>query len=37
MSKLELRAAEGDKPMKLTIEMPVRVHRNVVTYAEAIG
>jgi len=37
MSKLKLGAIEDDKPVKLTIEFPASVHRNLVAYAEAIG
>lgn len=37
MSKLKLSAIEDDKPLKLTIEFPAAVHRNLVAYAEAIG
>jgi len=37
MSKLKLATIEDDKPIKLTIEVPAPVHRNLVTYAEAIG
>jgi hypothetical protein len=37
MSKLKLTAIEDDKPVKLTIEVPAAIHRNLVAYAEAIG
>lgn len=37
MSKLKLGTVEDDKPVKLTIELPAAVHRNLVAYAEAIG
>jgi hypothetical protein len=37
MSKLKLATIEDDKPVKLTIELPAAVHRNLVAYAEAIG
>jgi len=37
MSKLKLATIEDDKPVKLTIELPATVHRNLVAYAEAIG
>lgn len=37
MSKLKLGAIEDDKPVKLTIEIPIATHRNLVAYAEAIG
>ena len=37
MTKLKLGAIEDDKPVKLTIELPAAVHRNLVAYAEALG
>jgi hypothetical protein len=37
MSKLKLGTIEDDKPVKLTIELPAAVHRNLVAYADAIG
>lgn len=37
MSKLKLGSIEDDKPLKLTIEFPAAVHRNLVAYAEALG
>jgi hypothetical protein len=37
MSKLKLGTIEDDKPVKLTVELPAAVHRNLVAYAEAIG
>ena len=37
MSKLKLGRIGDDKPVKLTIELPAAVHRNLVAYAEAIG
>ena len=37
MSKLKLGTIEDDKPVKLTIELPAAVHRDLVAYAEAIG
>jgi hypothetical protein len=37
MSKLKLSSIEDDKPVKLTIELPAAVHRNLVAYAAAIG
>lgn len=37
MTKLKLDAIEDDKPVKLTVELPAAVHRNLVVYAEAIG
>ena len=37
MTKLKLSAIEDDKPVKLSIEYPAPVHRNLLAYAEAIG
>lgn len=37
MSKLKLSAIEDDKPVKLTIELPAAVHRDLVVYAEALA
>ncbi len=37
MSKLKLGTIEDDKPVKLTVELPAAVHRNLIAYAEAIG
>ena len=37
MSKLKLNAIDDDKPVKLTIELPALVHRDLALYAEALG
>lgn len=37
MMKLKLSALPDDKPVKLTIEVPAAVHRDLVAYAEALG
>ena len=37
MSKLKLGAILDDKPVKLTIEVPAAVHRDLLAYAEALG
>ena len=37
MTKLKLGSIEDDKPVKLTVELPAAVHRNLVAYADAIG
>jgi hypothetical protein len=37
MSKLKLDAIEDDKPVRLTIELPASVHRDLAFYAEALG
>lgn len=35
MTKLRLGFIESDKPVKLTVELPSSVHRDLVAYAEA--
>ncbi|MEQ1889358.1 MAG: DUF2274 domain-containing protein [Alphaproteobacteria bacterium] len=37
MAKLKLGALADDKPVKLTIELPAAVHRDLVAYAEALA
>ena len=37
MSKLKLNAIEDDKPVRLTIELPAAVHRDLAFYGEALG
>ena len=37
MSKLKLTAILDDKPIKLTVELPATVHRDLVAYAELLG
>jgi hypothetical protein len=37
MSKLKLNAIEDDKPVRLTVELPAAVHRDLVVYAEALA
>jgi hypothetical protein len=37
MVKLKLGAIADDKPVKLTVEMPANVHRDLVDYAEALA
>jgi len=34
MGKLKLSAIPDDKPVKLTVELPAAVHRDLITYAE---
>ncbi|MBR0733170.1 DUF2274 domain-containing protein [Bradyrhizobium japonicum] len=36
MPKLRIGALPDDKPVKVTIELPASVHRDLVTYAEAV-
>ena len=37
MEKLKLSAVPDDKPVKLTVELPAAVHRDLVAYAEVVG
>jgi hypothetical protein len=37
MGKLKLSAVPDDKPVKLTVELPAAVHRDLIAYAEALG
>ena len=37
MTKLKLDAIPDDKPVKLTIELPADVHRDLVAYAEVLA
>ena len=37
MEKLKLSAIPDDKPVKLTVELPAAVHRDLVAYGEALG
>ena len=37
MAKLKLGALADDKPVKLTIELPAAVHRDLAAYADALG
>jgi hypothetical protein len=37
MMKLKLSAISDDKPVKLALELPAAVHRDLVAYAEALG
>jgi hypothetical protein len=37
MAKLKLGAFEEAKPVKLTLEMPASIHRDLVTYAEILA
>ena len=37
MAKLKLGAIVDDKPVKLTIELPAKVHRDLVAYAQALA
>jgi hypothetical protein len=37
MPKLKLGAIEDDKPVKMTIELPAALHRDLVAYAQALA
>lgn len=37
MSKLKLGALEDNKPVKLTIELPAQVHRDLVAYSQILA
>jgi hypothetical protein len=37
MAKLKLGAVTDDKPVKLTIELPANVHRDLLAYAEVLA
>jgi hypothetical protein len=37
VTKLKLGAIPDDKPVKVTLELPAPVHRDLVAYAEVLG
>lgn len=37
MSKLKLGAILDEKPVKLTVDLPAAIHRDLIVYAEALG
>lgn len=37
MTKLKLSAIPDDKPIKVTVELPAALHRDLVTYAELLS
>jgi hypothetical protein len=37
MAKLKLSAIPEDKPVRLTVELPAAVHRDLIAYAEVLG
>ena len=37
MPKLKLSAVPDDKPVKLTIELPAAIHRDLIAYAELLA
>lgn len=37
MSRLKLSVVLDDKPVKLTVELPAPVHRDLIAYSEVLG
>jgi hypothetical protein len=37
MEKLKLSGVPDDKPVKLSVELPAAVHRDLIAYAEVLG
>jgi hypothetical protein len=37
IEKLKLSAVPDDKPVKLSVELPAAVHRDLIAYAEVLG
>ena len=37
MAKLKLGPIEDEKPVKLTLELPVALHRDLIAYGEVLG
>jgi hypothetical protein len=37
MAKLKISGVPDDRPVKLTIELPAAVHRDLVAYADVLG
>lgn len=37
MAKLRLGAILDEKPVKLTVDLPAAIHRNLLAYAEVLG
>jgi hypothetical protein len=37
MARLKLGAIEDDKPVKLTVELPAALHRDLVAYADYLN
>lgn len=37
MAKLKLGPIESDKPVRVTVELPASVHRDLVAYAKILG
>lgn len=37
MTKLKLQHIEDDKPVRLTVDLPAALHRDLIAYGEALG
>jgi hypothetical protein len=37
MKKLKLSAVPDDKPVKLSVDLPAAIHRDLIAYAEVLG
>ena len=37
MAKLKLGPLVDDKPVRITVELPAQVHRDLIAYADALG
>jgi hypothetical protein len=37
MTKLKLRSITDNKPVKVTVELPATLHRDLIAYAEILG
>ena len=37
MAKLKIEALPNDKPVKVSLELPAQLHRDLLAYAEAVG
>jgi hypothetical protein len=37
MAKLKIEVLPDDKPVKVSLELPAQLHRDLVAYAEAVG
>ena len=37
MQKLKLGVLEDDKPVKISVELPAQIHRDLIAYAQLLG
>ena len=37
MARLKLGAIEDDRPVRLTVELPASVHRDLIAYGQSLG